>query len=98
MDTIVLPGPSTFQWESLGYNVVYKHEIIQRDCSHSYTRVGSQKSGNTAETQITVDLPPNSINECYELSLSAHRNGQQIGILITHAGISDIYGYRFRVQ
>ena len=98
MQKITFQSPVVFRWEALGNDVVYEYHITRMDCLNNYNSAGTVAEGTVATTEITVDLPPSRVNECYGFHLYARQNEQRIGMLMTHGYHGEGWDYRFRVQ
>ncbi len=98
METIHFREPVTFRWEPLGKNVFYDYRITRMACLNNYNSVGTLADGTTTAAEITVDLPSSQDNEVYGFHLYARKDGNRIGMLMTHGPNGYGWDYRFRME
>ncbi len=98
MEKIVFRSPVTFRWESFGANVHYDYQITRMNCLNNYNSAGTVVGNTITNTEVTVELPLSRDNECYGFHLYARKEGQQIGMLMTHGASGYGWDYRFRVK
>ncbi len=98
MQKISFSSPVTFRWDSFGKNVYYDYQITRMVCLNNYNSAGTVAGNTITDTEVTIDLPPSRDNECYGFHLYARKEGQQIGMLMTHGASGYGWDYRFRVK
>jgi hypothetical protein len=94
--TVLQDGKVKISWDSLGENVFYDYKISQ--VASPYKFIGIAASGTITETSVIVNLPSNSKDEYYLLTVEARKDGRQIGLLMTHGAGGMGWDYRFRVK
>jgi hypothetical protein len=92
-------SPVTFRWDSIGDNVIYSYRVWRMNCLNNYNSAGTVAEAEITETGVTLDLPSSLDNECYAFDVDAKKDGQMIGILLTHGIVGGLgWDYRFRVK
>lgn len=94
--TALPDGKVKISWDSLGKNVFYDYKISEMESPYKFLTTAA--SGTTTETSVIVDLPSNSENGYYLLTLDARKDGRQVGLLMTHGAGGMGWDYRFRVN
>jgi serine/threonine protein kinase len=94
--TLLPNGKVKITWDSLGENVFYDYKVSQMAAPYKF--LSAVSSGTINETSVIVDLPSNSQDEYYLLTIEARKVGRQIGLLMTHGAGGMGWDYRFRVK
>jgi hypothetical protein len=90
-------SPVEFEWEPLAVNAVYTVKIWRMNCLNNYNSSGTVFEKDISTPHFSAQLPPSQVNECYALNIHAHKDGNQIGLLMTHGERGLGWDYRFRV-
>jgi serine/threonine protein kinase len=94
--TLLPDGKVKISWDSIAENVFYDYKISQMGAPYKF--LSTVASGTITENSVIVDLPSNSQNEYYLLTIEARKEGRQIGLLMTHGAGGMGWDYRFRVK
>ncbi len=94
--TLLPDGKVKISWDPLGKDVFYDYKISQM--GNAYKFLATAASGTTTETTVIVDLPSNTQDGYYLLTIEARKDGRQVGLLMTHGAGGMGWDYRFRVK
>lgn len=94
--TLLPDGKVKITWDSLGENVFYDYKVSQMGAPYKF--LSTVASGTITKNSVVVDLPSNSQDEYYLLTIEARKDGRQIGLLMTHGAGGMGWDYRFRVK
>lgn len=97
-DHVTFKAPLKFAWEPVHDGAYYDYTVTKATCK-PFSFGTAVTSGTIQDNSIELELPQSNANEMYILRLTARKDGNEIGSLMTHGG-SGGYGwdYRFRVR
>jgi serine/threonine protein kinase len=86
-----------FDWDPVGEGLTYEYSVMRVVCP--YASQATVASGETSDTEITLDLPPSAPGEFYLFNLYARRGPQRMGLITTHGLRGGLgWDYRFRLR
>jgi len=87
-----------FIWEPLGEEGASYNYVITRSRCIPFSVGPIVRRGTTKGAAFSVSLPPSGENDFYLLQLTEHRNGKEVGTVVTHGRTGLSADYRFRVR
>lgn len=91
-----VPGNVEFAWEPLGEGIVYDYSVSRVGCP--YQTAGTEASGSTKDSSITIQLQPSAPDEYYVFQITGKKDGRPVGMLIAHGANGYGWDYRFRIR
>jgi tetratricopeptide (TPR) repeat protein len=93
-------GPTArieFAWEPIVAGAEYRVSVTAVSCSHP-DRQREVLRTTTADTAVTLSLPPSAGDERYYFWIAAWHDGRLVGDLYTHDAGTHSWNYRFQVR